>query len=179
METKQQSIFSVGAFGAIRPMKNQLIQAVAAIEYGEETEQIIHFHVNADRQEQAGDNVYKNLRALFAGTIHKLIDHPWMNYKEFIQVVKTMDIGLQVSMSETFNIVAADFIANDVPFIGSKDITWLPDIFKADPGSSQDILKKMRMIMDTKDFGLYRFNKIYLEWFNRESKKIWRDYLSI
>ena len=169
--------FDVASFGAIRPFKNQLIQAVAAIEYGEETEQTIHFHINADRQEQSGDNVYKNLKALFAGTRHKLIDHPWMTHKDFIKVVVQMDIGLQVSLSETFDIVAADFIANGIPLIGSKDITWMPKMFRADPNSSEDILDKMRLIIDTQIFGLFKLNGIYLDWFNRKSKKVWRDYL--
>ena len=169
--------FDVGSFGAIRPFKNQLIQAVASIEYGEETDQIIYFHINADRQEQAGDNVYKNLKSLFAGTRHQLIDHPWLNHQDFIKLVIQMDIGLQVSLSETFDIVAADFISNGIPLIGSKDITWMPKIFRADPNSSQDILEKMRLIIDTQCFGLNKLNAIYLDWYNRKAKKVWRDYL--
>jgi hypothetical protein len=175
--TGVKEYFDVGSFGAIRPFKNQLIQAVAAIEYGEEMEQVIHFHVNSDRQEQSGDNVYKNLKALFVGTRHKLIDHPWMSHKDFIKVVVQMDIGLQVSLSETFNIVAADFISSGVPLIGSKDITWMPKIFRADPNSSEDILDKMRLIIDTQIFGLFKLNVIYLDWYNRKAKKVWRDYL--
>jgi hypothetical protein len=169
--------FDVASFGAIRPFKNQLIQAIAAIEYGEETGQTIHFHINADRQEQSGDNVYKNLKALFAGTKHQLIGHPWMSHKDFIKVVVQMDIGLQVSLSESFDIVAADFISNGIPLIGSKDITWMPKIFRADPNSSEDILDKMRLIIDTQSFGFYKLNAIYLDWYNRKAKKVWRDYL--
>jgi hypothetical protein len=167
----------IGCFGAIRPFKNILTQAIAAIEYGEELEKVIHFHVNSDRQEQSGDNVYKNLKALFAGTKHKLIDHSWLSHKDFVKVVVQMDVGLQVSLSETFNIVAADFIFNGVPLIGSKDITWLPEMFQADPNSSEDILEKIRFIIDTKDFDVYKLNNIYLDWYNRKAKKVWRDYL--
>jgi len=66
----------IASFGAIRPMKNQLTQAVAAIRYGDETNQVVHFHINSDRIEQQGDNVYKNLKALFEGTKkHKLVGH--------------------------------------------------------------------------------------------------------
>jgi hypothetical protein len=101
-----------------------------------------------------------------------------MNREEFMAAIVEMDIGLQVSLSETFNIVAADFISKDIPLIGSKDITWLPEIFKADPNSSEDIVLKMRWIIDTKELGLYKLNKIHLNWYNDKSKKIWRDYLS-
>jgi len=178
MKTKVPNVFSIGCLGAIRPLKNNLIQAVAAIEYGNENDIAIEFHVNSDRLEQSGENVYKNLVNLFASNPdHKLIGHPWLSHKEFVDLVKQMDLGLQVSLSETFNIVAADFVANDVPLIGSKDITWLPSMFQADPNSSQDILSKMNFIVDTRDFGLYKLNKVYLGWYNKKSQSVWKNYL--
>ena len=61
----------VGCYGAIRPLKNQLSQAVAAIRYADKTGQILVFHINATRVER-GDAELKNLRALFAGTKHVL-----------------------------------------------------------------------------------------------------------
>jgi len=45
-----------------------------------------------------------------------------MEHNDFIRVVKSMDIGMQVSLSESFNIVAADFVSNGVPLVGSPDI---------------------------------------------------------
>ena len=39
----------IGCFGAIRPMKNQLIQAVAAIEFGNQIGKHIKFHINSER----------------------------------------------------------------------------------------------------------------------------------
>jgi hypothetical protein len=55
---------------------------------------------------------------------HKLVVHEWVNHKDFIKLVKTMDIGMQVSYSETFNIVAADFISQGVPVVISKELPW-------------------------------------------------------
>ena len=168
----------IGCFGAIRPMKNHLNQAIASINYGNETNTKIRFHINSDRLEQNGDNVYKNLVALFAGSIqHELIEHEWMSHEKFVKLVSTMDLGLQVSMSETFNIVAADFIWNNVPIIGSKEIDWMPSIFKANPNSSYDITEKIKLIMGTRDSKLYRLNNLALLFYNFKAKNIWEDFV--
>jgi hypothetical protein len=170
----------IGCLGAIRPLKISLIQAMAALEYGMETGSRIRFHVNTDRLEQGGDNAYKNLVGLFSGSkYHQLIDHPWQSHRDFIHLVKTMHLGLQVSFSETFNIVAADFIHNDVPLVGSKDIEWLHESFQADTNSSADIKDKIKMALDTKDSGLYKLNAVALNKYNSEAKRVWLDYLGI
>jgi hypothetical protein len=170
------SYLNVACFGAIRPLKNHLIQAMAAIEYGEKHGIEIHFHVNADRQEQAGDNVYKNLVALFNGSNgHKLIDHPWMTHENFVKEIVTMDIGLQVSLSEAYNIVAADFVWNEVPFIGSPDIDWLPRPLTVNVNSSHAILKGMECILKSEDTDFYKLGKIGLKTYNKEAKKIWKN----
>ena len=51
--------------------------------------------------------MYKNLESLFARGKHALITHRWSPHDEFIEVVRQMDLGLQVSLSESYNIVAA------------------------------------------------------------------------
>lgn len=175
---KDPKILDVGCFGALRLLKNQLIQAIAAIEYGNEYGFQIKFHINCDRQEQHGDNVYKNIKALFAAqTKHSLVEHNWMKHSDFIKVVRTMDIGLQVSMSESFNIVAADFVWNNVPIIGAKDIDWMPYIFKADPNSSTDIKNKMKLILSTRDPRIYKLNNLALDWYNHRAKNTWDFFL--
>jgi hypothetical protein len=174
----KENHLNVGCFGAIRPLKNQLIQAIAAIEYGEKTGHCIHFHINSDRQEQTGENVFKNLTALFKGcreSGHRLINHEWLTHSDFIKLIVSMDIGLQVSLSETFNIVTADFIWNDIPIIGSPDIDWLPDTLTANPNSSRDILLKMEQVLTDDDPEIHKIGKIALKHYNTKSKKIWRN----
>lgn len=55
----------IGCFGAIRPMKNHLTQAVAAIKFADAHGYTMHFHVNARRLEQGGVEVLKNLRIIY------------------------------------------------------------------------------------------------------------------
>ena len=83
----------------------------------------------------------------------------WMPWEEFFSVVKGMDIGMQVSFSETFNIVAADFVWADVPVVVSPDIEWLPDIIKADPTDVDDIAGKLSLV--------YRFRRTHFHAINR------------
>lgn len=134
-------IINIGCFGAIRPLKNTLKQAVAAIEFANKRNKTLYFHINSGRVEH-GDNALKNLKALFENQEkHKLIEHPWLNHEDFIELVKKMDIGLQVSLTETFNIVAADMVNENIPVVASSEISWLSDNSKADPNSTESIVR--------------------------------------
>ena len=173
---EKRDFIKIGCFGAIRPLKNQLIQAMAAIEYGDEVGKKIHFYINADRIEMKGDAIFRNINDLFRYSDgHTLVLQKWLNHEDFISLVRTMDIGLQVSLSETFNIVIADFIWNEVPAIGSYDIEWMPEIFQADPNSSKDIKNKIHFAMNNLDTELCYLNKIALNKYNKKAKKIWLD----
>ena len=46
-----------------------------------------------------------------------------MDHESFIELVKSMDMCLQVSFTETFNIVTADAVANSVPVVVSSEMT--------------------------------------------------------
>jgi len=164
--TKEKKIeknhIDIGCFGAIRPMKNQLIQAVAAIEFGNKITKSIHFHINTERIEK-GDSALRNIRALFENQEeHRLIEHPWYTHEDFTELIKKMDLGLQVSLNETFNIVAADFVSNDIPIVGSNEINWLNCFYKANSTSSDDIVKKMKFAYKYSKINLQRLNKIGL-----------------
>ncbi len=139
--------FHVGCFGAIRPMKNHLTQAMASIEYAKKHDRFLAFHINGDRLEQKGEEVRKNLRALFDATPRTiLVEHPWKSHEDFLGLVGAMDMGLQVSLSETFNIVSADMASMGVPFVVSDDVSWAPWICKAEPTSIDSIVRTMGIV---------------------------------
>lgn len=135
---RRRTFYRIGCFGAIRPLKNQLAQAVAAIMFAESRKAAVHFYINSTRVEQRGEGVLKNIRALFAGTRHKLIEIDWLDHSDFVQLISKMDACMQVSFTETFNIVTADCIAAHVPVVVSKEIHWL-NCRKADPTSESNI----------------------------------------
>lgn len=177
LKEEKNKVVNIGCFGAIRPMKNQLNQALAAISFANELGLKLYFHINSDRCETNGDPILKNLIYSFKDTKHKLIFHKWMNHKEFIDIVRQMDIGLQVSLSETFNIVAADFVYNDIPLIGSDEIEWLDRKYKANPNSIESIIDKLRFAYKGKNHNIQKVNKELLEKYNKKSIKIWLDTL--
>lgn len=175
---KDENILNVGCFGAIRPMKNHLIQAMAAIKYVSENDLNLNFHINTGRIEN-GEQVYKNLCSLFDGCSPKfnLICHDWLEHKKFIELIKTMDIGLQVSFSETFNIVAADFVDNEIPIVTSNQIKWISSMFYADPTNIDDLVKKMKWAINFKKLPTIDINKRRLKLFCKHSKEEWLDFL--
>jgi hypothetical protein len=73
--------------------------------------------------------------------------------------------------------VAADFAANNVPLVVSPDITWVADMFQADPNSMWDIVKKMHHAWSGKKIGLHHINGCRLDDYNRKAIKEWLDFI--
>lgn len=170
---KESDFIDVGCFGAIRPMKNHLQQAFAAIKFSERNDKILRFHVNGSRIEQNGENIFKNLKALFEDSHHQLISHKWLSHRDFIGLVSSMDIGMQVSFSESFNIVAADFVHNNIPITGSTDIKWLSFLYCANPNDIDNIIKQLQIAWNLRKFKVHRLNNLFLKMWNKKAIKNW------
>lgn len=164
-------VVDIGCFGAIRPMKNQYQQAMAAIHFANKNGLKLRFHINGSRIEQNGTNVLKNIRLLFSDK-HELVEHGWMTHKEFLGVISSMDLGCQVSFSESFNIVTADFVQAGVPIVVSDDIEWMPKILKVSPTESETISKKMWIAWKFKKI-LVPIQRLYLRWYEFKSEWVW------
>jgi len=136
----------VSCFGAVRPLKNHMVQAVAALKFANKIGKQLRFHINVGRIEMKGDPVLNNLRGFFQhlhNEGHQLIGHEWRPRAEFLELCSTMDIGLQCNFSETFNIVSADLISQGVPVVGSYEIPWADQMFNARPAESDEIAEAM------------------------------------
>lgn len=143
---KEADTINICCFGAIRPLKNQLIQATSAIEFANKIGKKLRYHINATRHETNGLPVYNNIKALFVelnDERYTLVEHNWKNKEDFLLLCGQMDIGLQVSFSETFNIVGCDLLSQNVPVIFSNDIPWSKTKYNADPTNSIDIVNKL------------------------------------
>lgn len=171
-----RDVIDVGCFGAIRPIKNQLIQAFAAIHFANRFGAKLRFHINSTRTEQGGESILKNLRALFKGSDHELVEHPWMDREAFLKLVKTMDVGLQVSFNESFNIVAADFVSQGVPVVVSTAIKWMPDALKVDPVDAEAINEKIEQSFIYNYFFVYS-QYFHLHRYNKKALKEWKSFL--
>lgn len=167
---------NVGCFGAIRPLKNQLIQAVAAIEYANNNGLTLLFHINSSRVEQQGSEPLKNLRSLFEGGPHHLVEHGWVGHQEFLDVLREMDVCLQVSFTESFNIVTADTISQYVPVVVSPDIDWVPPICRADPNDATAIATTLGYVLGHNALVIRRTVKA-LNTYTRKGTKEWFNFL--
>jgi hypothetical protein len=178
LNTNKDTI-DISCFGAIRPLKNHILQAIASIGFADQIGKKLRFHVNAGRIEMQGDPVIKNLKSIFQqihGRGHELVNHLWRPREEFLELCAKMDIGLQCNLSETFNIVGADLISQGVPLIGNADeIPWAVKEFSADPNSSRDIIEKLHLA--------YKFPKLNAEThqhalshYTDNTAKIWTKY---
>jgi glycosyltransferase involved in cell wall biosynthesis len=173
---KNKEVLHVSCFGAIRPFKNHLPQAMAAIWAAEMRGQILHFHINATRVEQKGDSVLRNIIACFEGTKHTLVEHSWQPHDEFLETVSKMDIGLQVSFTESFNIVAADHVHVGVPVVVSDQIGWLADGRTADPTNIEDIADAIYVALKHGKREIKK-NTERLAKYNQLAGEAWHDFL--
>lgn len=135
---------NIGCFGALRVLKNHPQQALWAMRFADGIRQTLNFHVNVSEHEQreAGP-ILRNLRGIFSNTRHNLVEHPWYEHSDFLGLVRRMDMGMQVSFTETFNITAADFVHCGVPIVVSEDITFVHSSCRVDPSDEEGVMEAM------------------------------------
>jgi hypothetical protein len=177
-QTRNKHHIDIGCFGAIRPMKNTYQQALAAISFAESRNLQLFFHVNASRVEQKGDNVLKNLVALFDYSPHRLVQHGWYQHRDFLLCAEKMDLAMQVSFSESFNIVSADCVTAGVPTVVSDDIEWMPKILQTSPTSHRGMIKKLQRAWRWRGLAT-RLQRLYLAIYNIKAKLAWLRWINL
>lgn len=167
----------VGCFGAIRPLKNQLLQGLAAIQFAKEIGCFLRFHVNDARVETGGEPVMKNLRQLFQTEVAaQLVEHPWYEPDDFIDFMRdNLDIGMQVSLTETFNVVSADYLAAGIPIVVSKEVKWASSWSTAIDNSLPDIVAKMHRAYQ--NGLLVKWNQYLLRKSARVAIQLWSEFV--
>lgn len=167
------SFIGIGCFGAVRPLKNQLTQALAAIQFAKETRKFLQFHMNVTRMETGGDPVIKNIRALFNETPRtQLVECDWMEPASFLEYLHDcIDIGMQVSLTETFNVVTADYVTAGIPVVTSKEVTWVSGQSKALDDSVDDIVVHMHRAYNWR--WLIKRNQCLLQRHSKDAQEKW------
>jgi hypothetical protein len=171
----------ISCFGAIRPLKNQLIQAVAALELAQRLKLNLRFHINSARVEGLNAlTILKNMRALFAKKNpkkYKLVEHGWLDRKSFLRLIRSMNLSMQVSFSETFNIVTADAVNQGVPVIVSNAIPWVAREYQVDCLDVADMVEQSEIALEDASRGLQNFNKLRLLRYGKRTANVWMDIL--
>jgi len=174
IEEKQH--IDVGCFGAMRLLKNQCFQALCAIQAANILDKKLYFHITPNLGEK--DPVSNNLIELFKNNRHELVIHGWLPNDEFQKLVRKMDIGLQISFTESFNIVSADFINNNRVLVVSDAIDWLSPIMRTSTTDYETAVNKIvYMYRHRNSEWLKNIARHDLMEYNHRSKHEWLHFL--
>lgn len=166
----------IACFGAVRPLKNHLLQALAAVQFARDKGKFLRFHINTGRVETGGEPVLKNLRHMFRDLDDaELVEHHWFEPDDLLDFMQDIiDIGMQVSLTETFNVVTADYVTAGLPVVVSKEVKWISGFCHATDNSLSDIVSKMHRVWQFRT--LVGWNQILLEHFTRKSVRLWEEF---
>ncbi len=152
-EARQRSPFCggtlrIGVFGATRPLKNLMSAAGAALEIARDLRVPLELWMSAGRAEGGGETVLAAVKELVGGLPDvNLVLNGWQSWPKFRKLVGHMNLLLQPSYTESFNMVTADGIAESVPSVVSNAIDWAPRHWKADVDDVLDIARVGRGLL--------------------------------
>jgi glycosyltransferase involved in cell wall biosynthesis len=137
-------VLRIGCFGAIRPYKNVLTAAAAALEIAVRLRvDDLEFSVSGGREEGGTGTILAAIREMYSGVPRAhLVVNNWQSWPEFLRTVGAQDLLLQVSYSEGFNMVTADGVAMGVATVVSDAITWAPPQWIALSDSASDVANR-------------------------------------
>lgn len=131
----------IGCFCAIRPYKNILTAAAAALEIGVRLRVTnLEFYMSGGRVEGGTLTIANSINELFSNSIRaKLVQSNWASWPQFVKTVGSMDLLLQPSYTEGFNMVTADGIVQGVASVVSDAIDWAPARWMARADTASDL----------------------------------------
>jgi hypothetical protein len=138
----------IGAFGATRPLKNLMSAAGAALEIARQLRVPLEFWISAGRTEGGGDGVLAAVNEMLNGLPHVSVKlNGWQTWPEFRKTIAHMNLLMQPSYTESFNMVTADGVAEGVASVVSSAIDWAPEDWKADVDDVPQIARVGRKLL--------------------------------
>lgn len=165
----------IGSFGAVRPLKNHVSAAAAALEIADKLHTDVEFHISVGRLEGGYTVVRAIQEMLRKSPLVRLIEDPWYQWPEFRSIVRSMHVMLQPSYTETFNMVSADGASESVPSVVSDAIDWAPEDWKAEVDDAVKIARKARALLTDPTSGPEGFAA--LEQHNERGTHAWKHWL--
>ena len=152
----------IGAFGALRPLKNPTASAFAALAIATNLGTNLEFHINTGRNDGGWQGaLLRSILAIFTGLPNaKIVQDPWQPWADFRRLVRHMHLLLQPSFTESFNVVTADGVAEGVPSVVSDVIEWAPDWWKASPDDTNSIARTGRALLNDSHTGTDGFDAL-------------------
>jgi glycosyltransferase involved in cell wall biosynthesis len=170
-------ILRIGCFGALRPQKNVVTAAAAALEVGTRLRcQLLEFWTSGRRVEGGANTVAQAIQEMYVGVPRaELKTNDWESWPEFLDTVGAMDLLMQPSYTESFNMVTADGIARGVASVIGEAIDWAPRNWMASTDSAADIANRSIALLH--DPGAVEAGVNALIRHNNEALLNWRDFL--
>ena len=127
-------------------------------------------------REEHGKGVLQAIRNLLANVPGvRLVEAPWQDWGMFRHQVAGMDLCLQLSATETFNLTTADAAAAGVPSVVGSSITWVPPSWHAEIDSPEHAARVGSGLLGDPKSG--QDGRDALAHYLRESIAIWLRYL--
>jgi hypothetical protein len=131
-------LLRIGSFGALRLLKNHTTAAAAALMLAKSRAADLEFWISKD-PDPWGARILDSLHAMFDGLKWaKLVVNAWEGWPAFRRTVAHMDLCYQLSATETFNVTAADAVAEGVPCVVTPAIPWAPIHWQVDTDRVED-----------------------------------------
>jgi hypothetical protein len=172
-------LLRIGCFCAIRPYKNVLTAAAAALEVGIRLRvSDLEFHISSGRTEGGGSTITNAIHEMYANVPRaKVVADNWASWPSFLQTVGSMDLMLQPSYTESFNMVTADGISRGVATVVGDSIDWAPANWIAQTDSAADIANKAIALLH--DPGAIHEGAAALTNHNEAGERNWEAYLQV
>lgn len=166
----------VGIFGAVRPQKNFVSAVAAAIELSYQLSNNTEIWISTGRLEGGGQTVLNAAMELCRNVpLVTVKEAGWQTWPQFRQLVGSMNILLQPSYTESFNMVTADGIAEGVPSVVTEAIYWVPRYWMANGDDVFDIARVARHLL-TDPFARWDGYNALLG-YNQDGLSLWQGFL--
>jgi hypothetical protein len=109
----QRGTLRMGCFCTIRPYQDVLTVAAAALEVGQRLRVTdLEFWISGGRREGGGQTILAAIQQMYLNVPRaKVVERNWQSWPQFLATVGSMDLLLQPSYTEGFNLATADGIA--------------------------------------------------------------------
>ncbi len=170
-------ILRIGAFGATRPLKNLMSAAGAALVIKNSLKAETEFWLSSGRPD-GGAGVVQSIQAMLQGVPGmRLMFNQWASWPQFRDTVREMHLLLNVSYTESFNMVTADGVAEGVPSVVSDAIDWAPENWVARTDDALTISHRGMCLIRDPNAGHDGF--VALEQHNKDGFGAWGQWLNV
>jgi glycosyltransferase involved in cell wall biosynthesis len=171
-------IIRIGSFGAIRPQKNVMTAAAAAMLLSRRSGKLVEFHVSTGREDGGGSTILNAIRQMMAQVPGiELVERHWSDWREFKRIIRSMDILFQMSYTESFNMVTADGVSEGVPSVTSDAIIWVPDSWKAHADNVYSVVNTAERLLEYHEHEAKEGRRALRE-HNKHGFEFWEKFLN-